>query len=125
MKVTVGAIRQIVREEAERLNEAEEEVAAEDVDAGSLQKIRQTFMRISEELFKPIPTAKRTEALAYVLLVLDLFKDSRTRELLKTRVKSLGDIDKFMEMVESKNESYDRDKLRNLIMAEASQLVQG
>lgn len=124
MKVTVGAIRQIVREEAERLNENEEEgVAGEDVDASSLQKIRQTFMRISEELFGEIPTTYRPDAMAVVLLVLELFKKSQTRTQLVQRVENLGDMEKYVKMVKGKNESYDRDELRNMIMAEANNLL--
>jgi hypothetical protein len=128
MKVTVGAIRQIVREEAERLEEATPKVAGN-------QAIKELFGPSSwaTKTLSSVPTGPLRNALVAALkgLIENLAGDSSINlDTLRRKFSQLGvevgeiDIDPDTAAPPPAAESYDRDKLRNLIMAEASQLVQ-
>jgi len=130
MKVTVGAIRQIVREEAERLDEASPAVAGN-------QAIRDLFGPSSwatKTLSKGVQPGPLRNALVAALkgLIENLAGDSSINlQQLKLKFGQLGvdigeiDIDPDAKTAPtSVSESFDRDELRNLIMAEASELVQ-
>jgi len=114
MKVTVGAIRQIVREEAERLNENEEAKAEAEAmtDMDMLAWAKTDLM----QLLKPLANRWNDELKASIVDYIGLLgeKPAAAKVIMAkadTAAANLG-------------ESIARDELRNLIMAEATELVQ-
>ena len=120
MKVTVGAIRQIVREEAERLNEASAETA-------SSQEIRDAFgptSTMTKKLLDIQAGPLRNHLIAFLVGLAEKVDDMSVQKL-KLAAQRL-DIDLGEVSVEEEKplpESYDRDELRNMIMAEATNLL--
>lgn len=111
MKVTVGAIRQIVREEAERLNENEEAKAEAMTDMDMLAWAKTDLM----QLLKPLANRWNDELKASIVDYIRLLgeKPAAAKVIMAkadTAAANLG-------------ESYDRDELRNLIMAETNNLL--
>ncbi len=120
MKVTVGAIRQIVREEAERLNEATAETA-------SSQSIRDAFgptSTMTQKLLDIQAGPLRNHLIAFLVGLTKNVDDMNVQDIkiASQRLKiDLGEVS--TEEEEVKGESFDRDELRNLIMAEANNLL--
>lgn len=119
MKVTVGAIRQIVREEAGRLEEGIPVATAGDV--------VDTFGRSGSESFEQVKDAAKTNKA--VVSAFTSLVDKATNKLgeltlqqIRTAALKLG-IELAVEE-EVQAESIARDELRNIIMAEAAELVQ-
>ena len=112
MKVTVGAIRQIVREEAERLNENEEaaaEVAISDMD---MLKWARTDM---QEILKDLPNRWNDELKNAIIDFAELLAQNPAgAKVIMTK----ADV-----AAEKLGESFDRDELRNMIIAEANNLL--
>lgn len=120
MKVTVGAIRQIVREEAERLNEASAETA-------SSQQIRDAFgptSTMTKKLLDIQAGPLRNHLIAFLVGLTEKVDDMSVQDLriAAQRLKiDLGEVSADEEEVQ--NESYNSDELRSMIMAEASNLL--
>ena len=111
MKVTVGAIRQIVREEAKRLNENEEAEAEALSDMDMLKWARSDMLKI----IKDLPNRWNDELKAAIIdFAALLAQNPAGAKIIMTRADDAAN---------KLGESFDRDELRNLIMAEANNLL--
>mgnify|MGYP006892415735 CR=1 FL=1 len=110
MKVTVGAIRQIVREEAERLNEdagADAEAAA----ISDMDMLKWTKTEMMDRL-KELPNRWNDELKAGITDFIKLLgQNPATANLIMKKAAAKTE------------ESYNRTELRDLIMAEANDLL--
>jgi|APSaa5957512535_1039671.scaffolds.fasta_scaffold12200_3 hypothetical protein len=117
MKATVGAIRQIVREEAERLNEQEEEDTPEAAAEAAISdmdmlKWARTDM---QEILKDLPNRWNDELKGMIIDFAEL--------LAQNPAGAKVIIAKTDAAAKNRRESFDRDGLRKLIMAEANDLL--
>ena len=111
MKVTVGAIRQIVREEAERLNE---DAGGKDEAQSDMDMLAWTKSDMMQ-LLKDLPNKWNDELKDGIINFIKLLDQS------PASAKVI--MDKADVAAGKLGESYDRDELRNLIMAEANNLL--
>jgi len=114
MKVTVGAIRQIVREEAERLNEdGGAEAGAEAIsDMDMLAWAKGELTQLLKDLPNRWNAGLKTSIVDFIKL---LGEKPAAAKVIMAKADAAAD---------RLGESIARDELRNLIMAEAAELVQ-
>lgn len=117
MKVTVGAIRQIVREEAERLNENEEAKAEAEAEAMTDTDVLVWAKTEMMELLKPLANRWNDDLKNGIIDIINTLDANPA-----AGKRALNFTDKLAG--QAVGESVDRDELRNLIMAEAAELVQ-
>ena len=131
MKVTVGAIRQIVREETERLHE-DDKLPVEAEDAGSMTDSAMVLQLKNNvlELLAPIKDQWNDEIWESLQLLINAWENPQLGKLAMRRLQAVaGTTDEGSAQTsgyadgKASNESINRTVLRNMIMGEAAAIV--